>query len=167
MDETSRITGAVVQPDAWSLLLEFQNAMLSKEQIPDHVLQWLSSGLRAWVASGGKKDLARLLGFPDALKAYAEAYRAERDEEILLNMDLLVSLGARPEQAAAVVAESLEAEDALTEDTLVRKYKSKRTRASAYALSTRLAERGGARWYLARFNDTYLPESLLSMKRRG
>lgn len=164
MDESSNVIIKPLSTDPASLFMQFQLAMASKEPVPDQVLQWLVDGLRVWAERGGKEDLARTLGLREALKELGESHRMDRDEEILFEMDTLVFLGARPEDAAAIIAESLDTQDALTEDTLVRKFKSKRVRAGVDAIRMRLAVRGGPRRFLASFKETYMPEQLLSMK---
>lgn len=165
MDDTD-ITMSAPGTDGLSLFREFQFAMFERRPVPDHVLQWLHEAFVAWGKRSGNEGLEDVLGLREALKADAAASRIQRYKTLLFTMDMLVFLGARPEDAAAIVAESLEPDDALSASTLEYKFKSKRVRPSADAMRMRLAGRGGPKRFLAAFKDTYMPPTLLSMKRR-
>lgn len=81
---------------------------------PLEVLRWLADGFRAYHDAQGRVELGKLLGLAGSrgqTPAYKQLLLDERNKMLLLDMDMLIYLGAYRSEAGEMVARRLDDSD--------------------------------------------------------
>ncbi|TFY99236.1 hypothetical protein EZ313_21970 [Ramlibacter henchirensis] len=146
-------------------LYRFFDAFHGRQSMDRETLMWLNRAFSQWIFNGARGDLADALGLGGMAKYVASQMRECRDESLLIELETLVMLGEKPDDAAAIIADTPRCSEGLSATTLERLYKSKHTRCDKEAMEFAVWAAGGEAAYLSKYSDTYMSPKLVSMKR--
>lgn len=144
---------------------------------PQRIMQWLSQSFESWSDEQGELSMDKAMGLVGGRGKRAAAFRQERDEEVMSEMDLLMGMGAEREEAAEMVESRLDQEDwnksrhdmcDLKAETLIkrhvaRKLNVQRMRKIVDEMKVDPEWQEWARARLCRYNSLSIPPALKSM----
>jgi hypothetical protein len=141
---------------------------------PNSILRWVATGFAAWHEEQGKAPMDKALGLvcgKGQEPIFKRALLDQRDAMLLLDMDRLMLLGAKREEAATMVSSRLYLEDwnstrwdleDVSADTLISQHK-KHQRPRQDALEQQLMkDREWVASWLRHFDSAYMPEAIKS-----
>lgn len=142
---------------------------------PVETLRWMAAALSKWHASCGKDSVDSAFGLivgKGQVPFFKRLLMDHRDENLMLDMDRLATLGVTIEAAAAMVEQKLRDEDwnrtpcdiaDISAETLIRKYSDWSHRSALFSNEKPpLNDDAWVSQWLSTFDVSYMPEKLKS-----